>query len=46
MDNPDANPSPLYLQAGEDAYREQHGLGVSNIEFKVIPQNGLDLFVL
>jgi quercetin dioxygenase-like cupin family protein len=42
-----AQPSALYVPAGQDRYREHRGLGVSAIEFKVTPQdNGGDLLIL
>ena len=34
------------LTAGEDRFGEQRGLGISSIDFKVIPQDSHGLFVL
>ena len=34
------------LTAGEDRFGEQRGLGISSIEFKVVPQDSTGLFVL
>jgi len=34
------------LAAGEDRFGEQRGLGISSIEFKVVPQDSTGLFVL
>jgi quercetin dioxygenase-like cupin family protein len=41
------NPLPvLYVKAGEDRFGEHRGLGVSVIDFKVIPQDSNGLLVL
>jgi quercetin dioxygenase-like cupin family protein len=34
------------LAAGEDRFGEQRGLGISSIDFKVVPHNSTGLFVL
>jgi quercetin dioxygenase-like cupin family protein len=34
------------LAAGEDRFGEQRGLGISSIDFKVVPQDSTGLFVL
>ncbi len=41
------NPSsPILVAAGEDRFGEQRGLGVSAIQFKVMPGDNQDVFIL
>ena len=44
--NPGNLPRALRLAAGEDRFGEQRGLGISQIEFKVTPQDSNGLFIL
>ena len=38
--------SVLHVKAGEDRFGEQRGLGISTIDFKVVPQDSTGLLVL
>jgi mannose-6-phosphate isomerase-like protein (cupin superfamily) len=43
---PPAMPPAIRVAAGEDRFREHRGLGISVIEFKVVPQDSSGLFVI
>ncbi|HEY0605722.1 MAG TPA: cupin domain-containing protein [Herpetosiphonaceae bacterium] len=42
---PAATPA-LHIAAGEDRFGEQRGLGISTIDFKVVPHDSTGLFIL
>ncbi len=42
----DGSRSALYVAAGQDRFDEHRGLGVSHIDFKVLPENSRGLLVL
>ncbi|MBI5030158.1 MAG: hypothetical protein HZB51_06495 [Chloroflexi bacterium] len=39
-------PSALRVAAGEDRFGEHRGLGVSHIDFKLMPQDSTGVFIL
>lgn len=41
-----SNPPALWVAAGEDRFGQHRGLGISVIDFKVVPQDSSGLFVL
>ena len=43
---PPAMPPAIRVAAGEDRFSEHRGLGISVIEFKVVPQDSSGLFVI
>ncbi len=43
---PPAMPAAIRVAAGEDRFSEHRGLGISVIEFKVVPQDSSGLFVI
>lgn len=50
MDNtaasPAGRPPAAIVRAGQDRFGERRGLGVSAIEFKITPHDGLDLLII
>ena len=46
MDNPPEVPRALLVRAGEDRFGEYRGLGISAIQFKVMPQDSSGIFVI
>jgi mannose-6-phosphate isomerase-like protein (cupin superfamily) len=45
--DPGATPTPtLFVAAGQDRFGEHRGLGISRIDFKVVPQDSSGLLVL
>ena len=44
--SPDSFPPILQVAAGADRFGEHRGLGISVIDFKVVPQDSGGLFVL
>ena len=43
---PPDRPPAIRVAAGEDRFGEQRGLGISVIEFKVVPQDSSGLFII
>jgi mannose-6-phosphate isomerase-like protein (cupin superfamily) len=41
-----SNPSVSFVAAGADRFGEHRGLGVSSIQFKVVPQDSSGLFII
>jgi mannose-6-phosphate isomerase-like protein (cupin superfamily) len=39
-------PPALHVQAGEDRFGEHRGLGISQIDFKIVPQDSSGLLIL
>ena len=39
-------PPVLQVKAGKDRFGEHHGLGISSIDFKIVPQDGSGLLIL
>ena len=42
----DGSPAALYVAAGQDRFGESRGLGVSHIDFKVLPEDSQGMLIL